>query len=456
LTVDLIFDFYAKISVISLAIGLRDQGCLLLAFVLPSILFVCFRSEDFIAPFYVAALYTKNIVVVITMFNAVHDDIQEKRQALSVALFIGTLCWMASTVILTYSFYFNWSIISLIFAHTLQIWSFVIAIFVFFSWMNGIAVRQNVRFVRMDLLTVDEFSCLLHMVPTGLYGLAAFVWNAANGDWSWQNRNESSLIFYMAVHFFFLVIITIIPGRIIRMLAVTNMKLLELKQVFVRYVSHEIRSPLNVVHAGLDILRSELQSSSSVAGSTRDLVEDIYSASETAINILNDLLHYEHMDSGTFKLELSWRPLAGVWGSKWKWAFLLAEKSDVTLTVSDSTAATEFGPCFTDEEDEAVASREVYLHMDVYKMDQVIRNLVTNAVKFTGSGGSVDVKISCQLQNSSNTNSIASKVGVEAVGLLRVEVTDSGLGIAEEDQQRVFGQFAQFHQADLQGQGDLL
>jgi len=47
------------------------------------------------------------------------------------------------------------------------------------------------------------------------------------------------------------------------------------------------------------------------------------------------------------------------------------------------------------------------------------------------------------------------QMGVEAVGLLRVEVTDSGLGIAEEDQQRVFGQFAQFHQADLQGQGGL-
>eukprot|EP00597_Dinobryon_sp_UTEXLB2267_P014484 CAMPEP_0170111490 /NCGR_PEP_ID=MMETSP0020_2-20130122/8505_1 /TAXON_ID=98059 /ORGANISM="Dinobryon sp., Strain UTEXLB2267" /LENGTH=454 /DNA_ID=CAMNT_0010337027 /DNA_START=701 /DNA_END=2062 /DNA_ORIENTATION=- len=257
----------------------------------------------------------------------------------------------------------------------------------------------------------------------------------------------------MAVHFVFLVIVTIIPGRIIRMLAVTNMKLLELKQVFVRYVSHEIRSPLNVVHAGLDILRSELQSSSSVAGNTMDLVEDIYSASETAINILNDLLHYDHMDSGTFKLELSWRPLAGVWESKWKWAFLLAEKSDVTLTVSDSTAATELVHAIQTKEDAEIAAREVFLHIDAYKVDQVIRNLLTNAMKFTGSGGSVDVKISCQLQDPSNANSIASKMGVEAVGLLRVEVTDSGLGIAEEDQQRVFGQFAQFHQADLQGQG---
>jgi len=456
LTVDLIFDFYTKISVISLAIRLRDQVSLFFAFLLPSILFICFRSEDYMPSLYTAGLHAKNIIVIITMFQAVNGEVQMKRQALSDFLFIGAVSRMTAFLISTYTYYYDLSIIFLCIAYTLQVLSFISAVFVFYSWMNEVALRQKVRFVHMDLLTVEEFSCLVHVLPMLVYGLVCLFWNTASGDWKYDNRKESSLIFYMAVHFVFLVIVTIIPGRIIRMLAVTNMKLLELKQVFVRYVSHEIRSPLNVVHAGLDILRSELQSSSSVAGSTRDLVEDIYSASETAINILNDLLHYEHMDSGTFKLELSWRPLAGVWGSKWKWAFLLAEKSDVTLTVSDSTAATEFGPCFTDEEDEAVASREVYLHMDVYKMDQVIRNLVTNAVKFTGSGGSVDVKISCQLQNSSNTNSIASKVGVEAVGLLRVEVTDSGLGIAEEDQQRVFGQFAQFHQADLQGQGDLL
>ena len=64
-----------------------------------------------------------------------------------------------------------------------------------------------------------------------------------------------------------------------------------------------VSSPLNVVHAGLDILRSELSPSSSestvaVGRSTLELIEDIYSASETAIEILNDLLHYEHMDSG--------------------------------------------------------------------------------------------------------------------------------------------------------------
>ena len=62
------------------------------------------------------------------------------------------------------------------------------------------------------------------------------------------------------------------------------------------------RSPLNVVHAGLELLLVDLKR---VDGDVNDrlraaveLVEDIFSASDTAISILNDLLNYEHMDSG--------------------------------------------------------------------------------------------------------------------------------------------------------------
>ena len=60
---------------------------------------------------------------------------------------------------------------------------------------------------------------------------------------------------------------------------------------------------MNIVHAGLDIVRAEMKSVDgssmvSITAETAEMIEQIYSASETAINILNDLLHYEHMDSG--------------------------------------------------------------------------------------------------------------------------------------------------------------
>ena len=52
--------------------------------------------------------------------------------------------------------------------------------------------------------------------------------------------------------------------------------------------------------------------------------------------------------------------------------------------------------------------------------------------------------------------SLLFQVGVDAVGLLRVDVTDSGVGIDQEDQGRVFGEFNQFNRNDLQGGGNRL
>ena len=65
-----------------------------------------------------------------------------------------------------------------------------------------------------------------------------------------------------------------------------------------------LRSPLNIVHAGLDIVRSEIEASSGggpvvfISPETAKMIRNMFSASETAIQILNDLLHYEHIDAG--------------------------------------------------------------------------------------------------------------------------------------------------------------
>lgn len=60
---------------------------------------------------------------------------------------------------------------------------------------------------------------------------------------------------------------------------------------------------MNVVHAGLDILRGELKAPAFLALPSLkeivELVEDIFISSESAINLLSDLLNYEHIDAGS-------------------------------------------------------------------------------------------------------------------------------------------------------------
>ena len=111
---------------------------------------------------------------------------------------------------------------------------------------------------------------------------------------------------------------SVIPGRIVRVLAISTMQSLSLKQVFVRFVSHEIRSPLNVVLAGLELLRSDLNIG--VKHSIFDLIDDMQSAAETAITILNDLLNYEHMDAGTDKYALQYLIVKLTSQARWSWS----------------------------------------------------------------------------------------------------------------------------------------
>jgi hypothetical protein len=71
---------------------------------------------------------------------------------------------------------------------------------------------------------------------------------------------------------------------------------------------------LNIVHAGLDLLQLTIKAADptspfvSIDRSTADFVFQMFFASESAINILNDLLQYEHIESGDYLWLPLWRP----------------------------------------------------------------------------------------------------------------------------------------------------
>ena len=113
----------------------------------------------------------------------------------------------------------------------------------------------------------------------------------------------------------------------------------------------------------------------------------------------------------TFNLELSWRSVTQFLGNKFGWAKMLAAKKSVDLTVesnvdvassselvmrdnsavtrtlapavatADSEGDVEAGCTLTSSLSNIQAYQNVYLHIDTYKIEQVIRNLITNAVR---------------------------------------------------------------------------
>ena len=73
--------------------------------------------------------------------------------------------------------------------------------------------------------------------------------------------------------------------------------------MFVRYVSHEIRTPLNTVSMGIQLAKEEIRKGED-PDSILGILDDVHSSSDTAVEILNGLLTFDKIDSGTMVLDV--------------------------------------------------------------------------------------------------------------------------------------------------------
>jgi hypothetical protein len=177
---------------------------------------------------------------------------------------------------------------------------------------------------------------------------------------------------------------------------------LDTKRRFVRFISHEIRTPLNTVRLGLKLLEMELQGlanqinqcsvadmvglvSSSVTGWLQ-LADDILGNSDSAVDVLNDLLNYDKIEMGTLRLEFS---SVSIWAlvKKTVAAFVMqAKQKGIDMQLQ--------GECWSPLLSEADSGVYEQLRVvgDSMRIAQVLRNLISNALKFTPENGKVIVR----------------------------------------------------------------
>jgi signal transduction histidine kinase len=146
--------------------------------------------------------------------------------------------------------------------------------------------------------------------------------------------------------------------------------MLESKKNFVRYISHEIRTPLNTVAMGIQLARTQLAESKH--GDVTEILHDVEDSCTTAVDILNDILLYDTIEDG--RMELDKGDIS---------ALALITKVSSPFKVQ----AQQMGVTFIEDFQCIVGLAK--LHVDVKKCSQVLRNLVSNALKFTPSGGTV-------------------------------------------------------------------
>jgi two-component system, cell cycle sensor histidine kinase PleC len=166
----------------------------------------------------------------------------------------------------------------------------------------------------------------------------------------------------------------------------------------VRYISHELRTPLNTAFLGLKLLSSELKASKDPKDMERyDTLCDVNMSCTAAVDILNDLLCYEKLESGILELHKEEIVVAAYLKDRISMFSAQARECGVTMTmVTDVAGSRRDIEANTNEGN--MMSKSLLptdsIFADKFKMDQVIRNLMSNALKFTPRGGVVTIKAS--------------------------------------------------------------
>ena len=178
------------------------------------------------------------------------------------------------------------------------------------------------------------------------------------------------------------------------------------KSIFLANMSHDIRTPMSGV-----IGMSELLLDTSLTAEQRHQAQVILDSSRSLLTLLNDILDLSKLESG--KLEIDQRDFD---------LFALLDAVMDTLSIPASSKRLEMG---------VIPGEGVprWLHGDPVRLRQVLMNLVGNAVKFTDAG---EVTVRVRLL-SDDPDSI----------VMRFEVNDTGLGIAQESMDRLFKKFSQ-------------
>lgn len=189
-------------------------------------------------------------------------------------------------------------------------------------------------------------------------------------------------------------------------LAQMNMRLFEmnrLKSDFLATMSHELRTPLNSIIGFSDVLGSI----ASLDDRQKRYVQNIQKSGKVLLDMINDILDLAKIESGKAEVRLSDFRIGAVVGAQCDMARPLTEKKNIDLESDLQPGLPE-------------------LHQDQGKVQQILNNLLSNAIKFTPEGGRI--MISARRDDA---------------GLLELKVADTGVGIAEEDQQHIFEKFRQ-------------
>jgi signal transduction histidine kinase len=176
------------------------------------------------------------------------------------------------------------------------------------------------------------------------------------------------------------------------------------KSEFLANMSHELRTPLNAIIGFSEVLLDRMFGE--LNPKQEEYLQDILTSGRHLLSLINDILDLSKVEAGRMELESS--------------AFDLPAALEGCLALVRERAL-RHGIALKLEFDERLGQ----LVADERKVRQVVLNLLSNAVKFTPEGGTITLH------------------GARADGAVQISVSDTGIGIAHDEQEAIFEEFRQ-------------
>jgi signal transduction histidine kinase len=186
------------------------------------------------------------------------------------------------------------------------------------------------------------------------------------------------------------------------------------KSEFLANMSHELRTPLNAIIGFSEVLSERMFGD--LNEKQEEYLKDIYASGTHLLSLINDILDLSKIEAGRMELELT--------------DFHLPTALDNALTLVRERAGRR-NIILQMSVDERLGE----VRADERKTRQVVLNLLSNAIKFTPEGGRIEVR------------------AAPVDGSVEISVSDTGVGIAPEDQEAIFEEFRQVGTAEKKVEG---
>jgi PAS domain S-box-containing protein len=201
-----------------------------------------------------------------------------------------------------------------------------------------------------------------------------------------------------------------------------------MKSEFLATMSHELRTPLNAIIGFSEALKDGLVGD--LGETQKEYIGDIYGSGQHLLSLINDILDLSKVEAGMMHLELEPTDLQSLFASS-------------MMIVKEKAASRQIHLELEVSEDLGVP------RLDIRKTKQIIYNLLANAVKFTPTGGRAILR--ARRVPRSVVGTLAGVWPVRTFSLadsecqefLEICVSDNGIGIAEDDLERLFRPFSQ-------------